>query len=238
MISAVRTEYRSPNFDSRAEGIPLRYIVLHYTGMPTRDEALQRLCDPAAKVSAHYLIDEDGTLFHLVDDQKRAWHAGVSSWNGIKDMNSASIGIELVNPGHAHGYRHFPDPQIAALITQLKELVARHGLDPRASLLAHADIAPTRKEDPGEFFPWHALHKEGFGRWPLTAESDYAPIRENEEKELLQKLGYECSNSNVYDPATRAAILAFQRRYEPDNMTGTPERETIARMRALLRQGS
>lgn len=225
----------SSNFDERDQAVPLRYIVLHYTGMPTRDAALKRLCSPASKVSAHYLIDEEGRVFRLVDESKRAWHAGKSFWRGITDINSASIGIELVNPGHAFGYAPFPPAQIAALHELLGDIVKRNKVNPRSALLGHADIAPGRKEDPGELFPWQDLAHAGFGRWPKPEPGDYAPIREAEEQSLLRAIGYACPESGLYDPATRFALLAFQRRYEPENLTGTPERETIARLRALAR---
>jgi N-acetylmuramoyl-L-alanine amidase len=168
-------DHPSPNFNERDPAAPLRYVVLHYTGMPTRDSALRRLCDNQAKVSAHYLIDEAGQVFHLVDESRRAWHAGKSFWCGTTDMNSASIGIELVNPGHEFGYKPFPAAQIAALKTLLGEIVARHGLDPAHFLLGHSDIAPDRKKDPGEFFPWQELAKAGFGIWPEAHASDYVP---------------------------------------------------------------
>ena len=155
---------RSPNFNDRADGIKLAYIILHYTGMKDAASALERLCDPAAQVSAHYMIDEDGSVIQLVDEAKRAWHAGKSFWRGITDMNSASIGIELVNPGHEFGYRPFPAAQITALKKLLHEIIARHGMNRKSCLLGHSDIAPTRKQDPGELFPWEELAKDGLGR--------------------------------------------------------------------------
>src|ERR1700733_422901 len=152
----------SPNFDARDPSVPLQTIVLHYTGLKTGEEASARLCDPASKVSAHYVIEEDGRIFQLVDEKNRAWHAGKSFWRGITDLNSTSIGIELVNPGHQFGYRAFPAAQIAALKPLLRDIMWRHKMPPSA-LLAHADIAPVRKEDPGELFPWQDLAKEGLG---------------------------------------------------------------------------
>jgi N-acetylmuramoyl-L-alanine amidase len=228
------TMFSSPNFDQRDPAIALRHIVLHYTDMPG-DLALKRLCDPAAKVSAHYLIEEDGRVFKLVDEAMRAWHAGKSYWRGVADMNSASIGIELVNPGHRNGYRSFPSAQIAAVKSVMRDIIARHNLSPAFAPLGHSDIAPERKEDPGEFFPWQELAKDGLGIWPVPRPEDYGHAEDEEVQKLLRAIGYECPLSGAYDRATRAALLAFQRRYEPDNLTGTPEQETIARVRALVR---
>jgi N-acetylmuramoyl-L-alanine amidase len=225
----------SPNFDERDAAVKLQYIVLHYTGMPTRDLALQRLCDAEAKVSAHYVIDEEENVFRLVDEDKRAWHAGKSFWNGVTDMNSASIGIELVNPGHECGYRAFPAAQIDKLKDLLYDIVERYELDPAMALLGHSDIAPSRKQDPGELFPWKELAAEGFGLWPKPQASDYAPAYEDEVQGFLRMIGYECPETGVYDLATRAVLLAFQRRYEPENVTGAPTRETVARLKALVR---
>ena len=146
----------SPNFDERA--LPVSMIVLHYTGMPDAQGALDRLTSPEARVSAHYLVDEDGTIYRLVDESKRAWHAGKSRWRGITDVNSASVGIEIVNPGHEFGYRPFPDEQVASLIPLVADIKDRHGIG-RGNVVGHSDIAPSRKEDPGELFPWDALAK-------------------------------------------------------------------------------
>ena len=147
-------ERPSPNFDDRT--MPVSMIVLHYTGMPDAEGALNRLTSPEAKVSSHYLIDENGIIFRLVDEEKRAWHAGKSRWRGISDVNSASVGIELVNPGHEFGYRNFPDEQIASLIPLVAGIKERHGIG-RGNVVGHSDVAPARKEDPGELFPWEAL---------------------------------------------------------------------------------
>ncbi len=233
MPSLIR--YSSPNFNERDPAAPLQYIVLHYTSMASGTEALNRLCDPRSQVSAHYLIEEDGRVFKLVDEGKRAWHAGKSFWRGVTDINSASIGIELVNPGHQFGYRPFPVEQIAALKELMQDVMRRHGMKPLTALLAHADIAPGRKEDPGELFPWQKLAKEGIGLWPEPQASDYAHADDDEVQNLLRGIGYECPATGAYDRATRAALLAFQRHFEPDNLTGTPEKETIARLRAVVR---
>jgi N-acetylmuramoyl-L-alanine amidase len=228
----------SLNFDRRDPSVPLQFIVLHYTGMPSGAEALERLTDHKAKVSAHYLIEEDGRLFRLVEEDRRAWHAGQSFWRGITDLNSASIGIELANPGHQFGYRPFPDQQIEVLLDLMRAIIKKHNLDPKEAPLAHADIAPLRKEDPGELFPWRRLAEEGLGFWPKTEAGDYGFAEDVEVQNLLRAIGYDCPLSESYDPPTRAALLAFQRHYHPENLTGTPEKETVARLRALARIAS
>lgn len=230
------TQHPSPNFNERDPHVPLAYVILHYTGMKTGSEALKRLCNPAAQVSAHYVVEEDGRVFQLVQETQRAWHAGESCWRGIRDMNSASIGIELVNPGHQYGYRAFPSAQIEVLRKLVSNIVERHHLSPRTCLLAHADVAPERKEDPGELFPWRELAEQGLGLWPIPQSVDYGHANDDEVQNHLIGIGYNCSSSGHYDLSTRAALLAFQRHYEPNNLTGTPEKETIARLRALSRE--
>lgn len=151
--------WRSANFNSR-EGQAVDMVIIHYTGMQSAEAALERLCDPASEVSAHYVIDEDGTIYGLVDEADRAWHAGVSEWQGATNINSRSIGIELVNPGYEHGYREFPPVQIDALIALLKDILARHRI-PLPRVLGHSDVAPGRKQDPGHLFPWDRLAAAG-----------------------------------------------------------------------------
>jgi N-acetylmuramoyl-L-alanine amidase len=221
-------DYTSPNFNDRDPKIALDYIVLHYTNMKDAESALNRLCDPASQVSAHYVIGEDGHLWPLVDESLRAWHAGESFWRGIGDMNSASIGIELVNPGHSIGYRPFPDLQIAALKTFIRQIVARRGMSPTTALLAHSDIAPARKQDPGALFPWQSLAQEGLGIWPDPTPQDFASADEDDISEKLGFIGYDTSNFS-------AAVLAFQRRFYPENLTGKADPETAAKIRALRR---
>ena len=155
----------SPNFNDRLDGVVIDSVIIHYTGMKSCQDALDRLCDPAAKASAHYQIDEDGTLYQLVPPQKRAWHAGVSEFGGRTNFNDFSIGIELVNPGHEHGYRPFPDVQIDALMDLMRGLFSQFPINPKW-VLGHEDIAPTRKQDPGELFPWKRLETAGFAIRP------------------------------------------------------------------------
>jgi N-acetylmuramoyl-L-alanine amidase len=158
----------SPNFDERATGKPVDILLLHYTGMPSAEDALKWLTDPASKVSSHYLVDEDGRIFALVDEGRRAWHAGKSSWAGERDINARSIGVEIANPGHEFGYRAFPETQIAAVIAICRGILSRHPIPPER-VLAHSDVAPARKADPGEMFPWRRLHEAGIGHWVAPA---------------------------------------------------------------------
>jgi N-acetylmuramoyl-L-alanine amidase len=219
----------SPNFDARPGAGTVDMLILHYTGMKTAGEALDRLCDPAAKVSAHYLIEEDGAVWRLVDEAQRAWHAGVSCWRGRRDINGASIGIELVNPGHEFGYRLFPEPQIAALETLAREILNRHPIPPRG-VLGHSDIAPQRKHDPGELFDWARLGKAGIGLWPDFTQSPSAPNTVAALQAALGAIGYECPQSGTLDAATGAVITAFQRHFRPSLCDGVPDPETRRRI--------
>ena len=166
----------SPNHGPRAAGKAIDILILHYTGMESEERALRWLCDPESAVSAHYFVFEDGRIAEMVDEHQRAWHAGKSSWAGETDINSRSIGIEIANPGHEFGYRAFPDAQIAAVIALSKSILSRHAISPER-VLAHSDVAPLRKEDPGELFPWQALHRAGIGHWaapdPIVAGEQY-----------------------------------------------------------------
>lgn len=220
----------SPNFDERVGNAAVTYIVLHYTGMPTAQEALDRLCDPSAQVSAHYLIDEDGSLCQMVDEARRAWHAGQSFWRGASDLNSLSIGIELVNKGHAFGYTPFPSRQIERLTTLLKDIMKRYALPPTA-LLGHSDIAPMRKEDPGELFPWQALATEGLGLWPAPMDQDRRPITETETITGLAAIGYDTRSAEVAFASGRA----FLRRFHPERLARGFDDESAARLRAMAR---
>lgn len=227
---------RSPNYNARVSNIPLSLIVLHYTDMASGAEALDRMCAASAKVSAHYVIEENGALFQLVDDAHRAWHAGVSFWRGMTDINSASLGIELVNPGQSHGYRSFPAVQIATLKELLGRLVARHGLCPKQALVGHSDIAPDRKQDPGELFPWQELAQSGFGLWPRPTDEDRQPLFLRQGQLFLRRIGYDCPTQGTLDPATESILRAFQRRYLPQAITGQWDTATAALAAAVARQ--
>jgi len=204
----------SPNFDERGRAADT--VILHYTGMPTGAEALARLVDPQAKVSAHYLVEEDGVVYRLVAEEKRAWHAGVSSWKGESDINARSIGIEIVNPGHEWGYRDFPAAQVDAVIALLKEIRTRHNV-PASRVLAHSDVAPGRKEDPGEKFPWGSLAAEGLVVAPYAGPPNKS-IPYEEALAALRAIGYEVPDVAPGKPAPAAALLAFQRRFCPQSL--------------------
>ncbi len=214
----------SPNQGPRLAGTPIDMLVLHYTGMRDGRSALERMGDPAAQVSAHYMIEEDGTIYTLVDEDRRAWHAGVGSWRGHGDINSRSIGIELVNPGHEFGYRAFPQPQMEALAQLAPEILARHPI-PTRNVVAHADVAPTRKEDPGELFDWEFLAARGIGLWPQTIR----PMAHVDVDAALARWGYA-----IPPEGSKAALIAFQRHFRPSNIAGEADEETVARLMALL----
>lgn len=208
-------------------------------------EALARLLDPAARVSAHYLIDEDGTVYRLVDEARRAWHAGVSEWAGERDINGISIGIELVNPGHAYpgyagGYRPYPEPQMAALVKLARDIVERHGILPH-HVLAHSDVAPARKTDPGELFDWQRLAASGIGLMPrlrgsrrktLTPGNGGRLVRDLQKR--LRRFGYGIMVSGTYDAATATVVTAFQRHYRRACVDGIADGETRAALDDLL----
>ncbi|MDE2303842.1 MAG: N-acetylmuramoyl-L-alanine amidase [Sphingomonadales bacterium] len=220
----VHREQPSPNRDERA--LPVSMAVLHYTGMESAAAALARLTDPDARVSAHYLIDEDGTVTRLVPESKRAWHAGRSYWRGVTDINSASIGIELVNPGHEWGYRPFPDAQMAALLPLLADICWRHRIEP-ANVLGHSDVAPARRQDPGELFDWELLADLG-----LALETPRPRIRLLHENPgafflALERFGYDIRDG-------RAAVRAFQRRFRPRIIDGEVDGECGALLFELL----
>jgi N-acetylmuramoyl-L-alanine amidase len=229
----------SPNFDVRTA--PPDMAVIHYTGMQSAEAALARLRDPEAKVSAHYMIDEDGRGFALVPEARRAWHAGVSFWRGERDVNGRSIGIELVNPGHELGYRSFPAPQIDALVGLLGDIRSRWSI-PDHNIIGHSDVAPARKIDPGELFPWADLAARGHGLWAEALAAPGPPIGEGETGAAvfalqagLTRLGYECAPSGEYDAATTTVLCAFQRHWRPAQVDGIADGETRARLMAVLR---
>jgi N-acetylmuramoyl-L-alanine amidase len=217
-------EAASPNLDERPGSVPIDMLVMHYTGMETGAAALARLCDPESKVSAHYLIDEDGAVYCLVQERMRAWHAGVSEWRGWTNINDRSIGIELVNPGHEFGYRAFPEAQMAAVIDLSREIVARHGI-PARNVVAHSDIAPLRKMDPGELFDWARLAEAGVGLWPK--DSDICIMDPDVIADMLAKVGYGISGLS-------AALKAFQRHFRPERVTGRIDFGTARRLAGLL----
>jgi N-acetylmuramoyl-L-alanine amidase len=219
-------EVPSPNHDDRPAATPIDMLVLHYTGMTSAAEAIERLADPRAKVSAHYLIDEDGRVVRMVAETRRAWHAGVASWRGQTDVNARSIGIELVNPGHEFGYRAFPDAQIAALTALAHDILGRHAIPPR-NVVGHSDVAPTRKTDPGELFPWADLSAEGIGLWPGGAGASDLDTADGSAADLLGRFGYDTDD-------LAAAIAAFQRHFRPRLIDGVADRETMARLQRLL----
>ncbi|MEQ8354877.1 MAG: N-acetylmuramoyl-L-alanine amidase [Kiloniellaceae bacterium] len=215
----------SPNQDARPEGSAIDTLVLHYTGMESGEAALARLCDPDAKVSAHYCIEEDGRVFALVPEDARAWHAGAALWQGSGDINARSIGIELVNPGHEFGYRTFRGQQMEALKVVALDILARHSI-PAARVLGHSDVAPLRKEDPGELFDWRGMARAGIGLWP---EDGPSAVLESAVAKALQRIGYGYTEEDL-----PAVIRAFQRRYRPNSITGSADGGTRRRLAALL----
>lgn len=230
----------SPNHDSRQSGTPIDTLILHYTGMKTAQAALDRLRDPAAKVSSHYVVDEDGTVFRLVAEARRAYHAGISSWRGHTGLNSRSIGIEIVNPGHEWGYRDFPVLQLAAVCDLCLEILSRHPI-PQRNVVAHSDVAPDRKEDPGEKFDWEGLARNGVGIWPEDAPDlgtggaarDAASLRDV--RRALSDIGYEVAPAGALDPALATVLRAFQRHWRPEAITGQADAGTLMRLLTVAR---
>jgi N-acetylmuramoyl-L-alanine amidase len=214
----------SPNFDERDQ--PISILVLHYTGMADAASAVARLRDPDAKVSCHYLVSEDGQILRMVPEEKRAWHAGQSSWRGIQKVNSASIGIELVNPGHEFGYRAFPEEQIDALIPLVADIVQRHGIT-RGNVVGHSDIAPRRKQDPGELFPWHRLARLRLALPRPTKNLMDPNWTDGGFLLALERFGYDVSDR-------MAAVVAFQRRYRPELIDGEIDGECRCILLGLL----
>ncbi len=214
----------SPNFDERT--LPVTMLIMHYTGMQDGPSAIDWLANPEAKVSAHYVVTEDGQIILMVDEAKRAWHAGRSFWRGITNVNSASIGIEIINPGHEWGYRPFPEEQMRAVHQLASDIVQRHSIQPY-NIVGHSDIAPARKMDPGELFDWPRLAKAGLalqvpgGRLVDPYWTDGAFLL------ALERLGY------AIDDET-AAVRAFQRRFRPSNIDGIIDGECRALLFALL----
>ena len=233
----------SPNHDARAGGVAIDMLVLHYTGMPSTGEALARLGDPSARVSAHYVVDEDGTIYRLVAESRRAWHAGEASWRGRRDVNGASIGVELHNPGHEHGYRPYPEPQMVALEGLAQGIMARHPI-PARHVLGHSDVAPHRRCDPGELFDWRRLSEAGVGLWSarpvvkgemglvLRPGDGGPPVKDIQR--ALEEVGYQIPTDGRFDAATASVVAAFQRHFRPERVDGAVDRETAQRLFELV----
>ena len=239
-------EAPTPNIDQRRA--PPDMIVLHYTGMQTGEEAIARLRDPEARVSAHYVVEEDGRIFRLAPEERRCWHAGKGSWQGETDCNAASIGVEIVNPGHEWGYRDFPDAQDQAVINLVGDIRTRW-IVPDSRIIGHSDLAPDRKEDPGERFPWKRLAGAGHGLWFDPAPERIAalgdPLTPGDEgigvvvlRSGLHRLGYGLKPGGEYDEETRLTITAFQRHWRQDRVDGVADGETRARLVGLLQLAS
>jgi N-acetylmuramoyl-L-alanine amidase len=233
-------EAPSPNFNERLH--PVGMLVLHYTGMKDGASALARMRDPASEVSAHYMVEEDGTVFALVPEEKRAWHAGRSWWRGEEDINSRSIGVEIVNGGHEFGLPPYPDIQIAAVVELCQAIVRRWSI-PQTRIVAHSDIAPGRKEDPGERFPWNRLAQAGVGLWPAKSRPEPwmmhgaspgdAGLTVERFQRDLAAIGYRIEITGKFGESTAVVVRAFQRRWRQHSITGEGDSETIALAHAV-----
>ncbi|MDX2073880.1 MAG: N-acetylmuramoyl-L-alanine amidase [Alphaproteobacteria bacterium] len=217
-------QHPSPNCNSR-EGHGIDMLVLHYTGMKSGANALDRMCDATAEVSAHYMIEEDGRIFQMVDEEMRAWHAGKSFWRGHTNINQRSIGIEIVNPGHDFGYRDFPEVQMQSVISLCKDIVARRKIAPR-NVVGHSDVAPTRKDDPGEKFDWKRLAREGVGLFPQLSDQSHSAAC-HLSPATLSEYGYDTAD-------LPKAIIAFQRHFRPKTLSGQWDAECDMLLKALL----
>jgi N-acetylmuramoyl-L-alanine amidase len=237
-VSAAIRDLPSPNHDERTPGVPVDVLILHYTGMKTAKDAIARLRDPEAAVSSHYVVDEDGSILRLVPEDRRAWHAGISHWRGHSALNGRSIGIEIVNPGHEWGYREFPVLQMAAVCDLCLSILSRHAI-PARNVVAHSDVAPDRKEDPGEKFRWDDLARNGVGLWPIEVPDrgtggvirDAAGLRPV--RDALARIGYRVTSEGPLDPALSAVLRAFQRHWRPEAVTGQADDGTLARLEAM-----
>ena len=214
----------SPNWDERQAGVPIDTLILHYTGMTSGAAAIERLRDPESRVSSHYVVEEDGSVWQLVAEERRAFHAGISSWRGHEALNGRSIGIEIVNPGHEWGYRAFPAAQMAAVCGLCQGILARHPI-PARNVVGHSDVAPDRKQDPGELFDWPGLAENGVGLWPGSGAE---PVPEAALAPALRRIGYP-----IPDLAT--TLAAFQRHWRPARVDGVADRQTRERVGDLLR---
>ncbi len=237
MSTPETSSYPSPNFGPRPDGVSPSYVILHYTEMPW-EAARARLCDPAAEVSAHWLIGRQGGVEQLVAEEARAWHAGVSAWGPHDNLNDVSIGIEIVNLGPPGGAPPFPEKQMAALETQLRRIIDRWEIAP-ANILAHSDIAPTRKEDPGVKFDWRRLARRGLSIWVDPARSG-APAEDPNTVAAFQRaaarIGYRVAETGAMDAATRAVLTAFQRRFRPFEPGASLCDDTVRQAEALASQ--
>lgn len=213
----------SPNQDDRPAGVPIDTLVLHYTGMTSARAAIDRLRDPLARVSSHYVVEEDGLVWQLVPEPRRAWHAGISAWRGHTGLNDRSIGIEIANPGHEWGYRPFPALQMAAVCDLCLAILARHPIPPR-NVVGHSDIAPDRKQDPGELFDWPGLAANGVGLW---TDAIGPAVPETETAAALLAIGYPV-------PDLAITVAAFQRHWRPTRVDGIADAETRGRIGAVL----
>lgn len=236
-------EAPSPNHDERG-GQAVEKLVLHYTGMKSGAEAIQRLRDPAAKVSAHYVVEEDGRIFRLVDESKRAWHAGKSYWRGCTDMNAHSIGVEIVNAGHEFGYHDFPEPQMQSVILLCRDILGRYSIASR-SVVGHSDIAFERKMDPGERFDWQRLATEGIGLWHDNPEprAPFTPLKRGDGGEGVRQLqemllfyGYGVLIDGLYGEQAEECVTAFQRHFRPALINGIWDGECASRLLALIKK--
>lgn len=231
----------SPNFGPRRDGVAVDSLILHYTGMPSGESAEAWLCDTASSVSSHYIVHEDGRVVQMVRETDRAWHAGQSFWRGCRDMNSCSIGIEIVNPGHDGGLPAFPDAQIDAVIALSRDILARNDIAPER-VLAHSDVAPGRKVDPGERFPWAVLAAAGVGHFvaptPVQGGRFLAAGDRGEPVEALQSMlalyGYDVEINAVFDDQTKRVVEAFQRHFRQSRVDGVADRSTIETLHRLL----
>ena len=236
-------ERPSPNFGPRPKDAVIDMLVVHYTGMPSVEEALARLCDPGSQVSAHYVIDEDGTTYRLVGEEERAWHAGEASWAGMRNINDLSIGIELVNPGHEFGYLPFTQVQMDVFTDLAKGVIGRHPIPP-SRVLGHSDVAPGRKTDPGELFDWRGAADAGIGLWPEVPEAAddgeilFAPGEKDpvivEIQRQLAAFGYGVGMGGIFDNPTREVVAAFQRHFRPRQIDGIVDPETAQRVFQVL----
>lgn len=229
----------SPNYDTR-NGQPVDMLVLHYTDMLSCEAAVERLCDPEAGVSAHYVVSEAGEVFQLVEESERAWHAGESHWRGHNNINARSVGIEICNPGHSHGYPEFPLRQMKEVVKLAQGIIDRHSI-PTRNVVGHSDIAFLRKDDPGEKFDWAACARQGVGLFPFEARPlTGTELRRGDKGTMVMRLqtalanwGYGLKLDGEYGEKTEKCVIAFQRHYRPTNLDGVWDNECAGLLAAL-----